>query len=34
MNLKTALMYTGVIVAGIIIAELAKPAINKMLGRA
>ena len=34
MNLKTALMYVGVIVAGIVIAELAKPVINKALGRA
>ena len=34
MNFKQALMYDGVILAGIVIAELAKPAINKMLGRA
>lgn len=33
MTFKTALMYAGVIVASILIAELAKPSVNKMLGR-
>lgn len=34
MNLKTALIYVAVISGSILLAELAKPAINKMLGRA
>lgn len=33
MNFKTALMYAGVIVVAILVAELVKPSVNKMLGR-
>lgn len=33
MTFKTALMYAGVIVVAILVAELVKPSVNKMLGR-
>lgn len=33
MNFKTALIYVAIVAAGVIIANLATPSINKMLGR-
>lgn len=33
MTFKTALIYIGIAVAALVIADIAKPAINKMLGR-